>query len=77
MDKQGKQNEADTSTRGAPKKKAQGFSRQANIEGFQKQNERRLEAKASSGNKTHIIQETHTHAPREIQTQTEGSKIKM
>lgn len=64
---------------GAQKKKAQGFSRQANIEGFQKQNERGLEAKASSGNNTLIIQETHTHThtPREIQTQTEGSKIKM
>jgi hypothetical protein len=61
---------------GLQKKKAQGFSRKANIEGFQKQNERGLEARASSGNKTPIIQE-NTHTPREIQTQTEGSKIKM
>jgi hypothetical protein len=61
---------------GLKKKKAQGFSRKANTEGFQKQNERGLEARASSGNKTPIIQE-NTHTPREIQTQTEGSKIKM
>jgi hypothetical protein len=70
-DKQGKQNEADTSTREDPKKKAQGFSRQANIEGFQKQNERELELKASSGNKTLIIQEnthTHTHTQRDTDT---------
>jgi len=52
---------------GGPKKKAQGFSRQVNIEGT-KQNERGLEVKASSGNKTLIIQEkTHTrlHTHRE------------
>jgi hypothetical protein len=59
-----------TLPRGGLKKKRlkDSFSRKANIEGFQKQNERGLEVKASSGNKTLIIQEkTHTrlHTHRE------------